>query len=315
MKIKNVETRSDIFLAPMAGVTDEGFRELCVEFGAGLTYTEMVSAKALYNNSKKTMKLLRVADNEKPIAVQLFGHEPEVFYEVIKSGVLDKFDIIDINMGCPAPKIVKNGDGSCLLKNMELASEIIKKSVEATDKPITVKFRMGYRENENVAVEFAKMCERSGASAITIHGRTKEQMYSGKANYEVIKAVVDAVNIPVIGNGDVVDRCSYEEMLKTGVSAVMIGRGALGKPELFSTILGKTVKADKLAQIKQHYKTLQKSIDEKHLVQLFKKHLLWYVSGYPNSVAVKKDIVLLSSFEEIYAILEKFFNNLEVKEN
>ena len=315
MKIKNVETRSDIFLAPMAGVTDEGFRELCVEFGAGLTYTEMVSAKALYNNSKKTMKLLRVADNEKPIAVQLFGHEPEVFYEVIKSGVLDKFDIIDINMGCPAPKIVKNGDGSCLLKNMELASEIIKKSVEATDKPITVKFRMGYRENENVAVEFAKMCERSGASAITIHGRTKEQMYSGKANYEVIKAVVDAVNIPVIGNGDVVDRCSYEEMLKTGVSAVMIGRGALGKPELFSTILGKTVKADKLAQIKQHYKTLQKSIDEKHLVQLFKKHLLWYVSGYPNSVAVKKDIVLLNNFEEIYAILEKFFNNLEVKEN
>lgn len=315
MKIKNVETRSDIFLAPMAGVTDEGFRELCVEFGAGLTYTEMVSAKALYNNSKKTMKLLRVADNEKPIAVQLFGHEPEVFYEVIKSGVLDKFDIIDINMGCPAPKIVKNGDGSCLLKNMELASEIIKKSVEATDKPITVKFRMGYRENENVAVEFAKMCERSGASAITIHGRTKEQMYSGKANYEVIKAVVDAVNIPVIGNGDVVDRCSYEEMLKTGVSAVMIGRGALGKPELFSTILGKTVKVDKLAQIKQHYKTLQKSIDEKHLVQLFKKHLLWYVSGYPNSVAVKKDIVLLNNFEEIYAILEKFFNNLEVKEN
>lgn len=315
MKIKNVETRSDIFLAPMAGVTDEGFRELCVEFGAGLTYTEMVSAKALYNNSKKTMKLLRVADNEKPIAVQLFGHEPEVFYEVIKSGVLDKFDIIDINMGCPAPKIVKNGDGSCLLKNMELASEIIKKSVEATDKPITVKFRMGYRENENVAVEFAKMCERSGASAITIHGRTKEQMYSGKANYEVIKAVVDAVNIPVIGNGDVVDRCSYEEMLKTGVSAVMIGRGTLGKPELFSTILGKTVKVDKLAQIKQHYKTLQKSIDEKHLVQLFKKHLLWYVSGYPNSVAVKKDIVLLNNFEEIYAILEKFFNNLEVKEN
>ena len=315
MKIKNVETRSDIFLAPMAGVTDEGFRELCVEFGAGLTYTEMVSAKALYNNSKKTMKLLRVADNEKPIAVQLFGHEPEVFYEVIKSGVLDKFDVIDINMGCPAPKIVKNGDGSCLLKNMELASEIIKKSVEATDKPITVKFRMGYRENENVAVEFAKMCERSGASAITIHGRTKEQMYSGKANYEVIKAVVDAVNIPVIGNGDVVDRCSYEEMLKTGVSAVMIGRGALGKPELFSTILGKTIKVDKLAQIKQHYKTLQKSIDEKHLVQLFKKHLLWYVSGYPNSVAVKKDIVLLNNFEEIYAILEKFFNNLEVKEN
>ena len=315
MKIKNVETRSDVFLAPMAGVTDEGFRELCVEFGAGLTYTEMVSAKALYNNSKKTMKLLRVADNEKPIAVQLFGHEPEIFYQVIKSGVLDKFDIIDINMGCPAPKIVKNGDGSSLLKNMKLASEIIKKSVEATDKPITVKFRMGYRENENVAVEFAKMCERSGASAITIHGRTKEQMYSGKADYDVIKSVVEAVNIPVIGNGDVVDRCSYEQMLKTGVAAVMVGRGALGQPELFSELLNKPAKADKLEQIKRHYETLQKSIDEKHLVQLFKKHLLWYVSGYPNSVAVKKSIVLLNSFEEIYAILEEFFNNLEDKES
>ena len=315
MKIKNVETRSDVFLAPMAGVTDEGFRELCVEFGAGLTYTEMVSAKALYNNSKKTMKLLRVADNEKPIAVQLFGHEPEIFYQVIKSGVLDKFDIIDINMGCPAPKIVKNGDGSSLLKNMELASEIIKKSVEATDKPITVKFRMGYRENENVAVEFAKMCERSGASAITIHGRTKEQMYSGKADYDVIKSVVEAVNIPVIGNGDVVDRCSYEQMLKTGVAAVMVGRGALGQPELFSELLNKPAKVDKLEQIKRHYETLQKSIDEKHLVQLFKKHLLWYVSGYPNSVAVKKSIVLLNSFEEIYAILEEFFNNLEDKES
>ena len=315
MKIKNVETRSDVFLAPMAGVTDEGFRELCVEFGAGLTYTEMVSAKALYNNSKKTMKLLRVAENEKPIAVQLFGHEPEIFYQVIKSGVLDKFDIIDINMGCPAPKIVKNGDGSSLLKNMELASEIIKKSVEATDKPITVKFRMGYRENENVAVEFAKMCERSGASAITIHGRTKEQMYSGKADYDVIKSVVEAVNIPVIGNGDVVDRCSYEQMLKTGVAAVMVGRGALGQPELFSELLNKPAKVDKLEQIKRHYETLQKSIDEKHLVQLFKKHLLWYVSGYPNSVAVKKSIVLLNSFEEIYAILEEFFNNLEDKES
>lgn len=315
MKIKNVETRSDIFLAPMAGVTDEGFRELCVEYGAGLTYTEMVSAKALYNNSKKTMKLLRVAENEKPIAVQLFGHEPEVFYQVIKSGVLDKFDIIDINMGCPAPKIVKNGDGSFLLRNMELASEIIKKSVEATDKPITVKFRMGYRENDNVAVEFAKMCERSGASAITIHGRTKEQMYSGKANYDVIRDVVNAVSIPVIGNGDVVDKKSYEEMLKTGVSAVMIGRGALGQPELFSEIQGKKVKVDKLQQIKQHYETLKKSIDEKHLVQLFKKHLLWYVSGYHNSVSIKKSIVLLNNFDEIYKILQEFFNNLDDLEN
>ena len=287
MKIKNVQTRSDIFLAPMAGVTDEGFRKLCVDYGAGLTYTEMVSAKALYKNSKKTLKLLRVAENEKPIAVQLFGHEPEVFYEVIKSGVLDKFDIIDINMGCPAPKIVKNGDGSVLLRNMDLAREIIEKCVSATDKPITVKFRMGYYENQNVAVEFAKMCEEAGASAITIHGRTKEQMYSGKANYDVIKDVVSAVKIPVIGNGDVVDKSSYEQMLKTGVAAVMVGRGALGNPELFSELLGKPKKVNKLQQIKEHYEILQQSIEEKYLVQLFKKHLLWYVAGFKNSVAIK----------------------------
>lgn len=315
MKIKNVQTRSDIFLAPMAGVTDEGFRKLCVDYGAGLTYTEMVSAKALYKNSKKTLKLLRVAENEKPIAVQLFGHEPEVFYEVIKSGVLDKFDIIDINMGCPAPKIVKNGDGSVLLKNMDLAREIIQKCVSATDKPITVKFRMGYYENQNVAVEFAKMCEEAGASAITIHGRTKEQMYSGKANYDVIKDVVSAVKIPVIGNGDVVDKSSYEQMLKTGVSAVMIGRGALGNPELFSELLGKPQKANKLQQIKEHYEILQKSIEEKYLVQLFKKHLLWYVAGFKNSVAIKRNIVLLNNFDEIYAILEEFFNKIDKEES
>ena len=315
MKIKNVQTRSDIFLAPMAGVTDEGFRKLCVDYGAGLTYTEMVSAKALYKNSKKTLKLLRVAENEKPIAVQLFGHEPEVFYEVIKSGVLDKFDIIDINMGCPAPKIVKNGDGSVLLRNMDLAREIIEKCVSATDKPITVKFRMGYYENQNVAVEFAKMCEEAGASAITIHGRTKEQMYSGKANYDVIKDVVSAVKIPVIGNGDVVDKSSYEQMLKTGVAAVMVGRGALGNPELFSELLGKPKKVNKLQQIKEHYEILQQSIEEKYLVQLFKKHLLWYVAGFKNSVAIKRSIVLLNNFEEIYAILEEFFNKIDKEES
>jgi len=315
MKIKNVQTRSDIFLAPMAGVTDEGFRKLCVDYGAGLTYTEMVSAKALYKNSKKTLKLLRVAENENPIAVQLFGHEPEVFYEVIKSGVLDKFDIIDINMGCPAPKIVKNGDGSVLLRNMDLARQIIEKCVSATDKPITVKFRMGYYENQNVAVEFAKMCEEAGASAITIHGRTKEQMYSGRANYDVIKDVVSAVKIPVIGNGDVVDKSSYEQMLKTGVAAVMIGRGALGNPELFSELLGKPQKVNKLQQIKEHYEILQQSIEEKYLVQLFKKHLLWYVSGFKNSVAIKRSIVLLNNFEEIYAILEEYFNKIDKEES
>ena len=159
------------------------------------------------------------------------------------------------------------------------------------------------------------MCEEAGASAITIHGRTKEQMYSGRANYDVIKDVVSAVKIPVIGNGDVIDKSSYEQMLKTGVAAVMIGRGALGNPELFSELLGKPQKVNKLQQIKEHYEILQQSIEEKYLVPLFKKHLLWYVSGFKNSVAIKRSIVLLNNFEEIYAILEEFFNKIDKEES
>lgn len=233
MKIGNVEIEGNLILAPMAGVTDIAFRELCKHFGAGLTVTEMVSVKALLFKNKKTQLLLETFSTESPCAVQIFGHCADDFERVIRSGVLDKFDIIDINMGCPAPKIVKNGDGSALLKNFALAREIVEACVKSTDKPVTVKMRKGFYENDDVLVQFAKMCEDAGVSAITIHPRTKSQNYSGQIDTSDIKKVKDSVKIPVIGNGDVVDISSYEKMLKTGCDGVMIGRRAVGCPEIF----------------------------------------------------------------------------------
>ena len=310
MKIKNVETSSNIFLAPMAGVTDIGFRKICRDFGAGLTYTEMISVKGLYYDNKKTQTMLKLAENEKPSCVQLFGSDPDIFRKVIMSGALDKFDIIDINMGCPAPKIVNNGDGSKLLCDINKAREIISACVNATDKPITVKFRMGYNNGENIAVKFAKMCEEEGAAAITIHPRTREQFYSGKADLDVIRQVKEAVSIPVIGNGDVVDKESYDAMVKTGCDAVMIGRGALGNPEIFSLLLGKETNRPKLDIIKEHLALIGSNYgSEKALVTAFRKHLLWYVSNYHLSTVLKVELMKYETIDEILKVLEDFFNN------
>lgn len=309
MKIKNVETSSNIFLAPMAGVTDIGFRKICRDFGAGLTYTEMISVKGLYYNNKKTQLMLQLAENEKPSCVQLFGSDPDIFRKVIMSGVLDKFDIIDINMGCPAPKIVNNGDGSKLLCNINKAREIISACVKATEKPITVKFRMGYNNGENIAVKFAKMCEEEGAAAITIHPRTREQFYSGKADWSVIKAVKDAVKIPVIGNGDIVDMESFKQVLATGCDGVMIGRGALGNPEIFAQLLGREINKSKLDIIKEHLALLKDIIEsERALVVAFRKHLLWYVSNYYLSTKLKTELMKYETIDEILNALEDFFN-------
>ena len=311
MKIKNIETSSNIFLAPMAGVTDIGFRKICRDFGAGLTYTEMISVKGLYYDNKKTQTMLQLADNERPSCVQLFGSDPDIFRKVIMSGALDKFDIIDINMGCPAPKIVNNGDGSKLLCDINKAREIISACVKATDKPITVKFRMGYNNGENIAVKFAKMCEEEGASAITIHPRTREQFYSGSADLSVIKEVKQAVSIPVIGNGDVVDEKSYKAMLDTGCDAVMIGRGALGNPEIFSLLLGRDVNKSKLDIIKEHLALIRQIYgSEKALVTSFRKHLLWYVSNYHLSTVLKVELMKYETIDEILKVLEDFFNNI-----
>ena len=303
MKIGNINFTSSIFLAPMAGVADASFRQLCYELGADLTYTEMVSVKALLHNNKKTFKLLKVHGNT-PTAVQLFGHDKEDFVKVIKSGNIDNFDIIDINMGCPAPKIVKNGDGSALLKNIDLAREIISACVNATDKPITVKFRIGFELDNNIAVEFAKMCEQAGASAICVHGRTREQFYSGKVDYETIKLVKSSVNIPVIGNGDITDIESYKKMLQTGVDGVMIGRGTLGNPEIFAILKGKKY-PDKLSIITRHIQLIK---EHNAVTPEVKKHLLWYLNGLKNTKDIKVQIVN-NNIKDAITLLEKYFES------
>lgn len=303
MKIGNINFTSSIFLAPMAGVADASFRQLCYELGADLTYTEMVSVKALLHNNKKTFKLLKVYGNT-PTAVQLFGHDKEDFVKVIKSGNIDNFDIIDINMGCPAPKIVKNGDGSALLKNIDLAREIISACVNATDKPITVKFRIGFELDNNIAVEFAKMCEQAGASAICVHGRTREQFYSGKVDYETIKLVKSSVNIPVIGNGDITDIDSYKKMLQTGVDGVMIGRGTLGNPEIFAILKGKKY-PDKLSIITRHIQLIK---EHNAVTPEVKKHLLWYLNGLKSTKDIKVQIVN-NNIKDAITLLEKYFES------
>lgn len=229
MKIGKVELENNLFLAPMASVTDKAFRKIVKEKGCGLVCTEMCSSKALFYEDKKTKKLLDTSSEKRPIAIQLFGHEPLILGEVAKK-IQDKCDIIDINMGCPAPKIVKNGDGSKLLQNIQLIHNIVKEVVKNVDIPVTVKIRKGWDSKSVNAIEVALSAENAGASAITVHGRTKEEYYSGKADLDIIKKVKEAVSIPVIGNGDIINEETAKYMLEyTGVDGIMIGRGALRK--------------------------------------------------------------------------------------
>ena len=296
--IKNVELKSNIILAPMAGYTDLAFRKMCQNYGAGLTCTEMVSSKALHYKNKKTEDLLQTLNDESPKAVQLFGHEPKIMAEACQNPLLEKFDIIDINMGCPAKKIISNSDGSALLKNEELAREIISACVKATKKPITVKFRIGYTDDNIIAVSFAKMCEEAGASAITVHGRTTSQGYSGETNYKVIADVKKAVKIPVFANGDCRSKEDVDKILKlTGADGIMVGRAALGRPEIFSDmVFWKEESPNKLEQIKFHYNSLLKHFSESFVTKYMRSHLAFYLSGkYKNSQALVELIKLNST--------------------
>lgn len=307
--IKNVELKSNLILAPMAGFSDLAFRAECKKYGAGLTVTEMVSAKALSYKNKKTEELLFTLDDETPKAVQIFGHEPDVMAEACRNPLLQKFDIIDINMGCPAPKIISNGDGSALLKNIDLARKIIEACVNATDKPVTVKFRIGFFDDEIVAVKFAKMCEEAGAAAITVHGRTTKQGYSGLVNYDEIRKVKEAVSIPVFANGDCRSRDDYNKILEiTKADGVMIGRAAIGKPEIFEEIAkGGKVSANKFEQIKRHYETMMKYYSERYVVLYMRSHLAGYLKGeYKNSKALV-EILKLDKYADILAYLCKIF--------
>ena len=307
LKIKDVELKSNVILAPMAGFTDMAFRHMCLDAGAGLVCTEMVSSKALHYKNKKTEELLETFENDRPTAVQIFGHEPEIMAEACANPLLEKFDLIDINMGCPARKIISNGDGSSLLKDFELARKVIEECVKATKKPITVKFRIGFEDGENVAVEFAKMCEKAGASAITVHGRTTSQGYAGKVDYETIKMVKQAVKIPVFANGDCRSKEDYYKILElTRADGVAIGRAAVGSPEIFSDITKKEFEMKKLDQIKFHYEQLIKVYGERFTVKYMRSHLAGYLSGkYKNSEILVK-LLKMEKYTEILAILTDF---------
>ncbi|MBP3630376.1 MAG: tRNA dihydrouridine synthase DusB [Clostridia bacterium] len=305
--------KNNLVLAPMAGYTDIGFRHLCRSYGAGLVFTEMISAKAILYNNEKTLQLMASTEDEHPIALQLFGNCPEDFEQVLKRPEIRHFDVIDINMGCPAPKIVKNGEGSALLENIDLARQIIRTTVQNTHKPVSVKFRSGVDDEHIIAVEFAKMCEEEGVAFITFHPRTRAQGYAGHSDWEQIKQVVDAVNIPVIASGDVLTYLDLQYLINNcGASAVMVGRGAVGNPEIFYELKNnrktKLTLKDKIAQIEVHIKWLRQNFSENYVSSEMKKHILSYVKSFDGAVEMKKRVAIVKNIDECIKILKEYAN-------
>ena len=307
VNIGNVTLAGCLTLAPLAGYTDIGMRYLAVKYGAALTVTEMVSAKGLVYNSERTKELLATAPNEQVTCVQLFGGDPEYIARAVGHECLQKFDIIDINMGCPVPKIVKNGEGSALLEDVERASEIVSRAVDAAGgRPVTVKMRLGVDDSEG-AVDFALALERSGAAALTVHGRTRSMMYSGRADHGRITDIVRAVHIPVLCNGDVTDDRTLQSAYSTGAAGVAIGRGAVGDPYIFSRLAGKEPQYSLYEDICTHIRLLQ-SIYNDHIVAMnMKKHLCAYGKHLGHSKCLKLDVFNANTLDEILKIVDFYF--------
>ena len=316
MKIGKVELESNILLAPMAGVTDKAFRMIVKPFGPALMYTEMVSGKGLFYKSKKTADLLTADESEKPVAVQIFGHDADIMAEIANSALEYGAAVIDINMGCPAPKIVNNGDGCALMKSPETAAKVISAVCRAIDVPVTVKFRAGWDDKRINAVEFAKIAEQSGASAVTVHGRTREQFYSGTADLDIIKAVKAAVKIPVIGNGDIIDGGSAAHMLEyTCCDGIMVGRAAEGNPWIFKEISaylkdGTVLPLPDLDERREvalkHLGLLVEFKGEHRGVLEGRKHMAWYFKGVSGGAVLRTALNKAQKYDEMCGLINEF---------
>lgn len=316
MKIGNVELDNPVFLAPMAGVTDLPFRLLCKEMGCGLVYSEMVSAKGILYDNKNTTELLQVAAEERPAAIQLFGSDPEILGAMGKKIESYPIDIIDVNMGCPAPKIVKNGEGSALTRTPELVGKIVKALVESQSKPVTIKFRKGFDDAHVNAVEIAQIAEENGAAAVAVHGRTREQYYSGKADWEIIRHVKQAVHIPVIGNGDVFTPQDAKELMEfTGCDAIMIGRGAQGNPWIFKRtihylqtgeLLPEPTAEERVEKALRHAQMLMEYKGEYIGIREMRKHMAWYMKGLPGAAELRGKLNVTENMADMEALLRGY---------
>ena len=314
LKIGNVELENNLVLAPMAGVTDMSFRQLCREQGCGLLVTEMVSAKAILYKNRNTKDLMAIGEGERPVSLQLFGSDPEIVSNIAHQVEDGPYDIIDLNMGCPVPKIVGNGEGSALMRNPKLVEELLSALVKKVHKPVTVKFRKGFDDDHVNAVEIAKIAESCGVAAVAVHGRTREQYYSGKADWDIIRQVKEAVKIPVIGNGDVTSPEAARQLMETtGCDGIMIGRGAQGNPWIFRQILhwmetGEEESKPDLEEVKamilRHARMLVEYKGAYTGIREMRKHVAWYTAGYPNSAKLRARVNEIESLEALEHLIQ-----------
>lgn len=320
MRIGNVDLKSRLALAPLAGITDMAFRQVCRGFGAGYCETEMVSANALSFNDKKSLELMELSADEHPCAIQIFGCEPYIMGEAAKIAESKGADIVDINMGCPAPKIANNGSGSALMKNPALCGEIVSAVKKAVTVPVTVKIRKGFDKNSVNAVEVAQICEKNGVDAVIIHGRTREQYYSGQCDLDIIKSVKESVSVPVIGNGDVRDIKSAEKMLDyTGCDGLMIARAALGAPWIFKilkeyfdngNIIEPPASRDKLKIMTEHIELVCKYKGEKMGMLQSRKQIAWYLKGFKGAAGFRNEAGRVSTLNDMYSLVDRVLNNI-----